>query len=411
MRSLRTISILLISPIAIFLLLACDSSNKDKAPPREITIEEQALVEASNNFGLELFNEVITESDGGNLFISPLSVSMALGMTYNGARGTTEEGMREALSFGDQTKEQINKSYRSLIDLLTGMDKRVTLEIANSIWHNSGLSVQDGFISACETFFFAVVKALDFGDSVAAATINSWVSDQTSGKITEIVEEPIDPSVVMFLINAVYFKGGWANRFDKSKTYDAPFHLNAETDKTVKMMVLNRGSLSRADTEEFQAFNLAYGAGYFSMTILLPNEGIGVDQVAIALTPELWQSIAQNFRATDSVFKMPRFEMEFETSLVDVLSALGMEVAFDELNADFGGIAPDQQLYISEVKHKSWVHVDEEGTKAAAVTSISGPPSSDPFTVVVDRPFLFIIHDRHTGSLLFMGKVVDPPSA
>ena len=232
---------------ATMLITACDSVEE---PPRPLTAEEQALVTASNGFGLELFDAVIDDSDGGNLFISPLSVSMALGMAYNGALGSTEEGMREALSFGDLTSDQINENYRSLIDLLIDMDDKVTMEIANSIWYRDDFTVLDEFIATCETYFAAVVSSLDFSASSASSTINDWVSEHTGGKITDIVDSPIDPTTVMFLINAVYFKADWTCKFDEEATYDETFHIDDETDKTVKMMVLDSDGLTLEIREE-----------------------------------------------------------------------------------------------------------------------------------------------------------------
>ena len=389
--------VLVIAAIAAATLLvaACDSVEE---PPRPLTAEEHALVTASNGFGLDLFDAVI-------------DVSMALGMAYNGAQGSTEEGMREALSFGDLTGEQINENYRSLIGLLTGMDDKVTMEIANSIWYSDHFTVLDEFIATCETYFAAVVSSLDFAAPSASSTINDWVFEHTGGKITDIVDSPIDSEVVMFLINAVYFKADWACKFDEEATYDGTFHIDDETDKTVKMMVLDSdGLISRADQERFRAFSLTYGDGYFAMTILLPKEEVTLDDVAAELTPEIWRSTIDGLYESEVTFKMPRFEMEFDTSLVDVLSALGMEVAFIDGEADFGKMNPDAQLFISEVKHKSWIRVDEEGTEATAATSAEVGKLGMPEEIVVDRPFIFVIHDHHSGALIFMGKVVDPPS-
>lgn len=222
---------------------------------------------------------------------------------------------------------------------------------------------------------------------------------------------PIDPDTVMFLINAVYFKADWTYKFDEEATYDGTFHIDAETDKTVKMMVLDDATISRGDQERFQAFSLTYGDGHFAMTILLPKEEVALDDVAAELTPEIWRSTLDGLYESDVTFKMPRFEMEFDTSLVDVLSVLGMEVAFIEGEADFGKINPDQQLFISEVKHKSWIRVDEEGTEATAATSVEVGLLGMPEEIVIDRPFIFVIHDHHSDALIFMGKVVDPPSA
>ncbi len=378
-------------------------------PPRELSAQETSLVEASNQFGFGFFQELAAQSDGGNLFVSPLSVSMALGMTYNGARGTTEQGMRECLAFGDLTTGQINQGYLDLITLLTGMDSSVTLEIANSIWYRLGFEVLQEFIDVNVTFFAAVVAALDFGDSGAADTINAWVNEKTHGKIEEIVESPIDPLVVMYLINAIYFKGDWTFQFDKADTSDMIFHA-PDGDKQVEMMNM-KADLSVLQTEDFQAVDLAYGHGLFSMTVLLPREDKDIDDLVAELTPENWANWMGRFEEyNEMLLYLPKFELEWEDSLVNVLTALGMEAAFDPAKADFSGIDGALDLYISEVKHKTYVKVNEEGTEAAAVTSVEVSLSAAPTEIRVDRPFLFVIHDRHSGALLFMGKIVDPPS-
>jgi serpin B len=389
---------------------ACGGGDTINDPViRDLNQTEQKLVESSNLFGFSLMKEVVARSDGGNVFISPLSVSFALGMTYNGARGTTEEGMRVALQYGDLTAEEINQSYRDLIDILTALDPKVTMEIANSIWIREGFEALQAFIDVNRTFFDAVVQALDFADPGAADVINAWVDEKTHGKITEIVEAPISPVTVMFLINAIYFKGTWTYQFDPEDTSDGTFHA-PEGDQAVKMMHLH-GELSYQENADFQAVNLPYGDGLFSMTLLLPKPGKDLDELIGALSGENWSAWLAAFYPQEGYLYLPRFELEYETSLNDVLAALGMEMAFTG-SADFTGINPGGGLFISNVKHKTYVKVNEEGTEAAAVTSVEIGYESEPqtFHLQVDRPFLFVIHDAHSSALLFMGKIVNPPS-
>jgi serine protease inhibitor len=378
-------------------------------PPRELSSTEANLVESSNGFGFTFFNELIAQSDGGNLFVSPLSVSMALGMVYNGARGGTEQGMRQCLQFGNLTLEEINQGYKGLIELLSGMDPDVKMEIANSIWYREGFEVLQDFIDANVTFFGAVVSALDFSDSGAADTINAWVSEKTHGKIDKIVDSPIDSALVMFLINAVYFKGSWVSQFDPAETQDAVFHA-PDGDKNVKMMHIE-DKLRILNNDDFQAVDLPYGHGLFSMTIILPHPDKDIDQVAAGLNAASFADALEQFQERENYqFYMPRYELKYEKTLNDVLIALGMGEAFDEVKADLTGINPAGGLFISFVKHKSYVKVNEEGTEAAAVTSVGVGTSSMPEEMRVDRPFLFIIHDSHSHALIFMGKIVDPPS-
>lgn len=380
-------------------------------PPRQLSADEVKLAAAANHFGLDFFREVVAQSDGRNLFVSPLSVSMALGMTWNGARAGTEAAMRAALRFGDLSAGQINQSFLDLIQLLTTMDPVVRVEIANSIWYREGLAVLQSFIDINVAFFQAVVQALDFDDPAAADTINAWVAEKTHGLIKEIVEKPINPMLVMFLINAVYFKGDWTWQFDKGRTSDGTFHA-PEGERTVRMMY-QKGKFRVIGGEKFAAIDLPYGHELFRMTILLPDPGVSVDDLVSAMTGENWAAwkaeLAQAPEREIDVY-LPRFELEWKSSLKQVLSAMGMAEAFDPALADFTGMVAAGELFISDVLHKTYVRVDEKGTEAAAVTSVEMGATSIPESFRVDRPFVFVIHDLHSGAILFAGKIVDPPA-
>jgi serine protease inhibitor len=395
--------------VCFFITCGCAGEDNFK-PPRELTVQEKALAGSSRDFGFELFNEVLEQSDAGNVFISPLSVSFALGMAYNGAAGDTAEAMKQTLNFANLSKEEINEGYLGLMTLLTTMDPEVTLEIANSIWYAQNLSVLDEFIANCATYFMAVVQALDFSDSSAAATINNWVSDKTKGKITEIVENPIDPLIVMYLINAVYFKGDWTTKFKEESTADGDFYLENGDKKTVKMMH-QTGHFPYLTDDTFSAVELPYGHELFAMTILLPSEGITVDEMTGEMNATKWEEISGQLQTRELSVSLPRFAMRFDSELSEVLKALGMEIAFDVTDADFSGISSSPDLFISKVKHKTYVLINEQGTEAAAATSGEVAPSAEPEPISIDHPFLLIIRDRHSQSLLFMGKVSDPPSA
>jgi serine protease inhibitor len=377
-------------------------------PPRELNSVEKNLVTSSNQFGFTFFNEMVAQSEGDNIFVSPLSVSLALGMTYNGARGTTEEGMRACLQFGDLSPAEINQGYRGLIDLLTGMDSKVKMEIANSIWYRQGFSVLAEFLDAALTFFDAIVSELDFDNPDSADVINDWVAESTHDKIDSIVEKPLPNAAVMFLINAVYFKGTWVTEFDKNDTHDATFHA-ADGDKTVKMMALHESEIRYLSNQHFSAVNLPYGRGLFSMTVILPNIGVDIDEVVAMLNSENWAAWMGQFQEQEMDLYLPRFELEYEKMLNETLIALGMQEAFST-DADFTGINPAGGLFISKVKHKSYVKVNEEGTEAAAVTSVQIDVTSVGNQLRIDRPFIFVIHDSHSQALLFMGKIVNPDS-
>jgi serine protease inhibitor len=408
------------SAIALVCFASVQCSNKPvdppDNPPRELTAAEKHVVESDNKFGLKLFGEIVKQNKGSNVFISPLSVSMALGMTYNGAEDSTEKAMRNVLELAGLTEQEINESYQSLIDLLTQLDPKVIFEIANSIWCREGFSVKEEFTNINQTYFDAEVAALDFNKPDASKTINGWVDEKTHGKITEIVPDKINPETVMFLINAIYFKGTWTCEFDKEDTQEDWFNLPDSSQIRCQMMRQEK-EFSYFENDLFQAVDLPYGNEKFSMTIFLPKLGVGTDSLISLFSQENWNSWLSSFASDSGKLYFPKFTLEYKIKLNDVLTALGMGIAFDQYQADFGGIADLTQilgnLYISEVLHKTYIKVDEEGTEAAAATSVgigmtSLPPAG--FVMRVDRPFVFAIRENHSQTILFMGKIVEPVS-
>jgi serpin B len=401
-----------VTMVFLLTLLGCDATAPNPTPnPPKLGVRERALVQSSNRFGFSLFKEVVAESNGGNVFVSPLSVSMALGMTYNGSASATQDAMKTVLGFEGLSEEQINGGYRTLIDYLSLLDPGVQMEIANSIWYRQTLDVLQAFVDVNRINFDALVSSLNFDDPGAADTINAWVNEKTRGKISGIVDKPIDPALVMFLINAVYFKGDWTYRFDVAKTAPDTFHAPSG-DRTVSMMSLHGDKLPYMETSDFQAIDLPYGSGAFSLAILVPAAGHTVEELASTLTPENWATWSGSFTVREGDVFLPRFTLEYKTSLKAALVALGMGVAFDSTLADFTRIRTAGELFISDVKHKTCVRVDEVGTEAAAVTSVEIGVTSMPltFTVRVDRPFLIVLHDKNSEALLFMGRIVDPSS-
>ena len=389
--------------------------DEDEAPAelRPLTSAEVQISEADNRFGLKLFRALSEDEQDANLFISPLSVSMALGMTMNGADGETLAAMQEALELAGLSEEEINTSYQSLIELLTNLDREVIFEIANSIWYRQGFAVEPPFVDASETYFDAAIREADFDSPAAVQAINGWVAEQTHGKIDKIIEE-IDPDVVMFLINAIYFKGTWTYEFDESDTRDDTFTQHDGTDVQVPMMH-QEADLPYFETEAFQAVDLPYGDSLFSMTVLLPREGHDVDALADEINPEQWNDWMGRFETRSVDLRLPRFKLEYEKKLNDVLKALGMEVAFEPYQANFSRINEPRRtgrvdsLYIKFVKHKTFVEVNEEGTEAAAVTvvaiAVTCGGCGGATAMHVNRPFVFAIRERHSGTILFIGKV------
>lgn len=395
--------------VPLFLFACSDESTGPETPTplRPITSGELALTHANSAFGLTLFRSVANADPDANIFISPLSVSMALGMTVNGAAGETWLGMRQTLQFDGLAQTEINKSYRSLIDLLRGMDPRVRLDIANSIWSREGFPIEQAFIDSNKFYFDAEISALDFNRDDAAAVINAWVSRMTQGKIPDIVSAPIPELVMMYLINAVYFKGTWTEQFDTKKTRDDTFTAIDGSSKNIKMM--NRsGNIRYHQGQLVEIADLAYGWDRYSMAVLLPREGVTLAQLRAALLSDQWGIWLEALKDTEMDIQLPRFTLEYEIGLNEMLKSMGMEIAFDPARADFSGINRNRDLYITNVKHKTFVQVNEEGTVAAAATSVEMGTTSAPPVMRVDHPFVFVIHERNTGAILFIGQVTNP---
>jgi serpin B len=391
-------------------LLQC--SRDPVSPEDEVVFEPdwyaKGLVESDNSFGLKLFCELAGKQEDSNIFISPLSVSMALGMTYNGADGTTKEAMEKTLELNGLTTGEVNESYKNLIRLLTQLDPKVQFKIANSIWYEETLIPEEEFLNTCREYFDARVSGLDFDDPGAAKTINAWVSENTQGRIGEIVDDPIDASLVSFLINAIYFKGAWTYEFDKEKTGHASFRLSDGTRKYCKMME-QRNLFEYFSNEEVEAVDLPYGDGSFSMTIFLPHQEKNIDSLMAKLDQESYSRWIDGLSFPDDSFDVyiPKFTLEYGVTLNDALGALGMEIAFIPGAADFSRMYQNHRVWIDEVKHKTFVEVNEEGTEAAAATSVSMALGTPP-GFWANRPFVFVIRENESGAILFIGKIMDP---
>jgi serpin B len=401
-----------ISPILVALaviLFGCACSQQIEDPAFDYNLKSAKLIETNNDFGLKLVKTVFASEEEANVMISPASVSIALGMAYNGAETTTRDAFEEVLNYDGLTREEVNEITRELIHVLVTNVKGNLLEIANSMWYDEDFPVEEEFISLNSHYYDAEVKELDFGSADAVKTINSWVSDHTHGKIDEIIDA-IDPAVMMILINAIYFNCVWETEFDPEDTYRAPFyHENGTSFGQVDMMHL-KSTLNASFTEDFSAVELAYKMGKFSMYLFLPSEGKGVNDLVAELDASSWKSWMEAFSEVEKfTVEMPKFEFEFERSLAEDLKSMGLEVAFSDTEADFSGISP-RYLYIADVIHKTYIKVNEEGTEAAAVTAIvMETTSAGPQNLIrLDRPFLFAITENSSKSILFIGRVAEP---
>jgi len=394
---------------------ACGTSSSEPGPrparsdlPRALTDQEQQVRSAANAFSFALWQKLNVEQPDRNIFASPLSASFALGMTLNGTAGATLSEMRSALQFGNTSVADIDAGYKSLMQLLTTLDPSVTMQIANSIWYRNTFTVNKPFIDAVTSSFDATVTPLDFHDVAGSlGKINGWVDAKTNHKIPSILDD-IPDDAVMYLINAIYFKAAWRQKFDPARTANWTFH-GAHGDHTIPLMHRD-ARMPYAETSMYQAVDLPYGDSSFTMTVILPKQTSSVNEVAAWLTADRWSALTSSFATSQVELGLPKMKLEWSASLVPELEALGMHAAF--VNADFTPMSPSgNQLVISDVKQKAYVDVNEEGTEAAAVTSVGLVATSAPLAQVVrvDRPFIFAIRERLSGTVLFIGKVVDLP--
>ncbi|MEX0843147.1 MAG: serpin family protein [Gemmatimonadota bacterium] len=408
-------------PLLVILLLvatSCDPSAgvgpdpSGTAPdpifqlPRDLTPAELQVIESSNEFGFDLLREVAEGNRAATVFLSPFSASMALGMTLNGADGATFDAMRETLRFGDLEEEEINSSYAGLLELLGDLDPEVETTVANAIWHRQGTTLREDFRDRVEETFGARIEDLDFSAPDAADIINDWVSGATGGRIDKMVTPPIPGNVVAYLMNAIYFKAGWTVPFDPELTSSAPFRLKDGSTENVEMMMRD-DTIPYFGTDRYDAVDLPYGGQAYSMTVVVPREGVDVHDLVEELDAEGWGALTAGFTTIRIQLSLPRFEIEWEGALNDALVAMGMGPAFGP-GANFSRMFEGTGAWIDEVKQKSFVRVDEEGTEAAAVTSVVMVESAPP-QVRADRPFLFVIRERLSDTILFMGLIVEAP--
>lgn len=375
-------------------------------PVRELTPLEKQVVAADNTFGFKLFNEVNKNELKKNVFISPFSVSFALGMALNGADGSTRDAMKSAMGVSGMSDEDINVSFRSLSAYITGLDPKVEISIANSLWYDNDFRVEQRFVDALRTYFDAETAALDFASPDALTTINGWVNRKTNGKIPTLLEE-IGADEVLFLVNALYFKGAWKFQFNPNNTRDDQFTTASNVNVPCKMM-WQKGTFPFTQNSRYAAADLPYANGNYVMTFVVPYSD-PIDQFVDTFTEAEYDSLKANLKETQIDVYIPRFTLEYSAILNAPLSTLGMGIAFTEY-ADFSRISKELALRITRVIHKTFVEVNEEGTTAAAVTGVGVGVVSVPPSLRADRPFLILLRDTNSGAILFMGKIANTAS-
>jgi serine protease inhibitor len=374
------------------------------------------LVQANNRFGLDLFTVLAVQQPEKNVFIAPYSLAAVLAMTYNGAGGGTEEAMAEVLHLDEmQDLAEVNKAHAQLREQLQDLDPQVQLAIANSLWARAGITFKAGFVRQNQSFYEAKIAVMDPDEKTAVETINDWVRGATGDKIDELVTS-IHPLTILFLINATYFKGDWVQPFDPARTRPGDF-TSLDGSKQRLPMMSRRGKIPYWRGPSFQAVKLAYGTGRINAYVVLPDRDVGLPALQEELAAWDWSTLRYRFRLTEGKLVLPRFKVEYDQVLNDALKTLGMAAAFSSGSADFSNMCPIPPLpavYIAKVQHKTFLEVNEEGTEAAAASLVEMRVRGmriepEPFQMIVDRAFVFAIVDDRTGSLLFLGSIVDPP--
>ena len=372
--------------------------------------EIDTLVHGNTAFACALYKQL--SADEGNLFVSPYSISAALAMTYAGARGETAAQMAGALHF-DLAPDRLHPAFGELQRaLVAGAGEDYALDIANALWSQIGFQFLKSFIALGVNDYDAMLRELDFaGDpELSRRTINGWISDRTREKIPELLSQgAIRPDTRLVLTNAIYFKGTWVDAFDPKRTRDLPFHLTPEKSIQTPMMFRD-GKYAYAETEDIQALELPYRGEDLSMVVVLPKQVDGLTALERSLTPDALAEWTQSLASSEVDVYLPKFTFRDQSTLNGVLAQMGMTDAFGS-GADFSGMTGRRDLYLSVVVHEAFVEVNEEGTEAAAATGVvatltSLRPAQPVFRA--DRPFLFLIRERATGAILFMGRVADP---
>ncbi len=369
------------------------------------------LTSANTGFAFDLLKQIAGEQPDTNIFISPFSVSGVLQMVVNGAAGDTKVEMQRVLKTGGLPAETLNDACKDLNQSLNSQTN-VILNLANAIWYKEGFRLKPGFVSDNKNFFSAKLAGVDFTKPESAQTINDWADTSTHGKIKQVVQWPFPPLTRLILANAIYFKGKWDRPFDKQATKDHAFNVRpGGTPKPVPMM-WQHGRFNYQQGGGFQAVRLPYAGGHLQMYLFLPDTNSSPAKLLADFNADTWRDkILPRFPDQEGTLALPRFKLDYDVTLNDPLKALGMRRAFGN-EADFSAMA-DESLFVSEVKQKSFVEVNEEGTEAAAVTTVTMRTKGifrpeKTFEMIVDRPFVFVIGDDSTKSILFMGVIYDP---
>lgn len=386
--------------IALVLLSVCYVHSQEANSAGTI---DPRVIFANTDFGFKLFKNLVKKTPDNNVFISPLSINLALELTYNATNGETQKAMAKALGLENLDLDTVNQSNSILVDRYLGIDDKVQIAIANSIWANKRINLNFDFARRAEQFYNARVRNLDFSHPLAVKAINGWVSDETNAKIGRIVDR-VNNVMVLYLINALYFKGAWAKEFNKDNTVDGEFFLMSGKKKMIPIMS-QTNVVKYYQDKDFEAISLPYGSGKVSMYLFLPSANSTLIKFIYNLNASDWGKWMSSFSEKELMVVLPKFKAEYDITLNEALKELGMEIIFGE-EADFSNLCKEK-VFIDEVKHKTVMEVNEEGTEAASVTSVAVKRNGTP-KIVFNRPFFCAIVDNTSGSVIFLGYVIDP---
>ena len=395
-----------------FMIISCNKNSDEKLPvdpvPISLNADQVSLIQSENSFAFDIFKEIINNTaDSDNVIISPLSISFALSMTLNGANGATRDSMLSALRDKGITPEIINNSYKNLTEALLSVDKRVSISIANSVWTENNFVVKKPFTDILTQYYNAESRSFDVTDPLVPQQINNWIELKTNGLIKNMIDR-LNANTVMLVINAIYFKGKWMLQFDKEKTVQQSFYKPDGTITQVPMMKQS-SDYKVFSGEGFTLAEFPYGQGNFVMDVILPNDQNGINGIIPLLNSENYKNWLNKLSEIKADLLFPRFKYQFKKQLKDILTSMGMGIAFTD-KADFSNIS-DLALLINDVTHQALIETNEDGTEAAAATivdiGVTAVPVS-PFVLRIDHSFLYIIRESTTNSILFMGRVTDP---
>ncbi|MBN2167192.1 MAG: serpin family protein [Marinilabiliaceae bacterium] len=398
--------------LVLFYIIGCESNSDEdlnEYKTIDLSLKGTKLVEASNQFGIDAFRWIVNDSANCNVLISPLSIVQALSMVWNGAEGLTRSEMSNVFYISSEVEDTYNNEQKIIRDQLLNADRKVSVDVANSIWYRNTDVIADSFAQIVVDYYSAEISPLNFSDGEQAKQIiNNWVNEKTHGKIPQIVDE-VNDDHYMFLINAVYFLGDWKYAFDEEMTENEDFFAEDGSINEVQMMK-TKANFAAYLSDNVQMIELPYGNGHYNMVLMMPVDD-NINGFVSNMTAEKLNDWIDRMDTLNIQVEMPKFKFDVSYELKNALIYLGMPTAFSD-NADLSLINGRGGINISKVKHKAFIDVNEKGTEAAAVTSVeieytSIEPGANNAIVRFDKPFIFAIRENDTNAFLFMGKIAN----